>query len=42
MRSEYKPGRPSIVKAFNKRKFDPYFSGPIKIYKKKKKKKKKI
>jgi len=35
MRSEYKPGDLILVRVFNKRKLDPYFTGPLEIAKKK-------
>jgi len=34
MRSDYKPGDLVLVKVFNRRKLDPYFTGPLKIIKK--------
>lgn len=34
MRSEYKPGDLVLVRVFNRRKLDPFFTGPLKIVKK--------
>ena len=34
MRAEYKPGDLVLVRVFNRRKLDPYFTGPLKIVKK--------
>ena len=34
MRSNYKPRDLVFVKVFNRRKLDPYFTGPLKIIKK--------
>ena len=34
MKSSYKPGDLVLVKVFNRRKLDPYFSGPLQIVKK--------
>jgi len=33
MKSNYKPGELVLVKVFNRRKLDPYFTGPLKIIK---------